>query len=595
MKRLVYLVIAVAIATMAGWYAWDLSQIASTTSVSVLLPRKTIFLAHMPDFNRTRDQWHHSDIYLLYREPAVQDFLRKPLASLSTRDTASQTLREIEQLDPKDAFFALTSIDDNSPKLAGGFRFHGSVADAERLIGKWRSKLLERNAGAKHEKRQYEGHQIDLIVASPFTLATAYDGPWFFAASDLTDLQAMLDRADRRAKDLKETLTKDDAYRTAVSHRPSDYAAYFYLQPKPLLERLAALRTAIQPSGTSKPNTFSGLEQVQSISGVTRFENGKIHDIIFLGMPNLDRGATLTRSSLTLGTKETFFYLAMRLNLGEKIDVLNRTPGIGGGVQNFFQSLSDSGVKKKDWNAAFGSEMGWLADWPASDHWPSLLLTLPVTDMAKASNILEAIMRADERAVWTQTEKDGVRYFSMQSLANLVAITPTIALSDKVFVAGSNPVWVEEAIKRSGGTSSELADSSVYKMAARLVLAPTNFFAYVDTPLLYSSLDASLRPMLLMAAVFMPALTKSVDLSKLPSPEVITKHLSPIVSSQRYDRDGYVAESIGPITLDQSVIGLAILSGISATARQKAVSALSGPGTAPLGNPKSSASPSPTP
>lgn len=595
MKRLVYLVIAVAIATMAGWYAWDLSQIASTTSVSVLLPRKTIFLAHMPDFNRTRDQWHHSDIYLLYREPAVQDFLRKPLASLSTRDTASQTLREIEQLDPKDAFFALTSIDDNSPKLAGGFRFHGSVADAERLIGKWRSKLLERNAGAKHEKRQYERHQIDLIVASPFTLATAYDGPWFFAATDLTDLKAMLDRADRRAKDLKETLTKDDAYRTAVSHRPSDYAAYFYLQPKPLLERLAALRTAIQPSGTSKPNTFSGLEQVQSISGVTRFENGKIHDIIFLGMPNLDRGATLTRSSLTLGTKETFFYLAMRLNLGEKIDVLNRTPGIGGGVQNFFQSLSDSGVTKKDWNAAFGWEMGWLADWPPSDHWPSLLLTLPVTDMAKASNILEAIMRADERAVWTQTEKDGVRYFSMQSLANLVAITPTIALSDKVFVAGSNPVWVEEAIKRSGGTSSELADSNVYKMAARLVLAPTNFFAYVDTPLLYSSLDASLRPMLLMAAVFMPALTKSVDLSKLPSPEVITKHLSPIVSSQRYDRDGYVAESIGPITLDQSVIGLAILSGISATARQKAVSALSGPGTAPLGNPKSSANPSPTP
>jgi hypothetical protein len=595
MKRLVYLVITVAIATLAGWYAWDLSQIASTTSVSVLLPRKTIFLAHMPDFNRTRDQWHHSDIYLLYREPGVQDFLRKPLASLSTRDTASQTLREIEQLDPKDAFFALTSIDDNSPKLAGGFRFHGSVADAERLIGKWRSKLLERNADAKHEKRQYERHQIDLIVASPFTLATAYDGPWFFAASDLTDLQAMLDRADRRAKDLKETLTKDDAYRTAVSHRPSDYAAYFYLQPKPLLERLAALRTAIQPSGTSKPNTFSGLEQVQSISGVTRFENGKIHDIIFLGMPNLDRGATLTRSSLNLGTKETFFYLAMRLNLGEKIDVLNRTPGIGGGVQNFFQSLSDSGVKKKDWNAAFGSEMGWLADWPASDHWPSLLLTLPVTDMAKASNILEAIMRADERAVWTQTEKDGVRYFSMQSLANLVAITPTIALSDKVFVAGSNPVWVEEAIKRSGSTSSELADSNVYKMAARLVLAPTNFFAYVDTPLLYSRLDASLRPMLLMAAVFMPALTKSVDLSKLPSPEVITKHLSPIVSSQRYDRDGYVAESIGPITLDQSVIGLAILSGISATARQKAVSALSSPGTAPLGNPKPSASPSPTP
>lgn len=595
MKRLVYLVIAVAIAALAGWYAWNLSQRASIASVSVLLPRETIFLAHMPDFNRTRDQWHHSDIYLLYREPVVQDFLRKPLANVSTHDTASQTLREIEQLDPKNVFVALTSVDDKNPKLAGGFHFRGSAADAEPTIGKWRSKLLERNAGAKHEKLQYESHEIDLIAASLFTLATAYDGPWFFAATDITDLKAMLDRADRRTKDLKETLIKDETYRTAISHRPSDYAAFFYLQPKPLLKRLAAFRAAIQPSAASKPQTFSGLEQVQSISGATRFENGKIRDLLFLGMPNLHRGVTLTRSSLTIGTKETFFYLAMLLNLGEKIDVLNRTPGIGGAVQNFFQSLFDSGVTKDDWNAAFGSEVGWLAAWPSSAQWPSLLLTVPVTDIAKAGQIVEAITRADESAIWTQTEKDGVHYFSMQSLANLIAITPTIALSNRVFVAGSNPVSVEEAVKRSGGTSSELADSDVYKMAVRLLPAPTNFFAYVDTSLLYSRLDASLRPMLLMASAFMPALTKSVDLGKLPPPEVITKHLSPIVSSQRYDRDGYVAESIGPITLDESVIGLAILSGISATARHKAVSALSGSGAPAPGNLQPSVSPSPTP
>jgi hypothetical protein len=75
--------------------------------------------------------------------------------------------------------------------------------------------------------------------------------------------------------------------------------------------------------------------------------------------------------------------------------------------------------------------------------------------------------------------------------------------------------------------------------------------------------------MLLMAAAFVPAIARSVDLGKLPSPEVITKHLSPIVSSQRYDRDGYVAESLGPITLDQAAIGLAILSGVG-TARQQA-------------------------
>jgi len=75
--------------------------------------------------------------------------------------------------------------------------------------------------------------------------------------------------------------------------------------------------------------------------------------------------------------------------------------------------------------------------------------------------------------------------------------------------------------------------------------------------------------MLLMAAAFVPAVAGSIDPAKLPPSEVITKHLSPIVSSQRYDGDGYVAESIGPITLDQLGIGIAILSSFGgAAARQ---------------------------
>jgi len=337
------------------------------------------------------------------------------------------------------------------------------------------------------------------------------------------------------------------------------------------------------------------LEQVRSISGVTRFENGKINDLLFLGMPKLEQDVALTRSSLTLGTKETFFYLSMLLNLGEKFETLNQAAGIGGIAQKILQSFFNSGITADDWKAAFGVELGSLADWPSSAHWPSLLLTLPVLDSAKAGKVVEAVARTDQGATWTQTEKDGVRYFSMQSPGSLIAITPTIALSNRILIAGFNPASVEEAVKRSGGTASELADSPTYKGAERLLPAPTNFFSYVDTALLYSRLDAALRPMLLMAAAFMPAMTKSVDLGKLPSPEVITKHLSPIVSSQRYDRDGYVAESIGPVTLDQSVIGLAIFSGIGAATRQKAGAGLAGWGASPTINPQPTLTPSPTP
>ncbi|PYJ22672.1 MAG: hypothetical protein DME92_03070, partial [Verrucomicrobia bacterium] len=233
MRRLIFLILALAAAAFAGWYYWKLSQQISSAPVSALLPRDTIFLAHMPDFNRSRDEWYRSDIYQLYRELAVQDFLRKPLGNVPTPNAfGAQTLREIGQLDPKHAFVALTSMDNNNPKFVGGFRFRASQEEAEQIINKWRSKLLEQTPAAKREKLQYQRREIELVTAAPFTLATTYDRPWFFAATDVTELKALLDRADHRAKNAEATLEKDEAYREAVSHRPSNYAAFFYLQPK---------------------------------------------------------------------------------------------------------------------------------------------------------------------------------------------------------------------------------------------------------------------------------------------------------------------------------------------------------------------------
>src|SRR6266480_2152606 len=594
MRRILFVIIALAIAAFGGWYYWNLSQRISSAPVSVLLPRDTIFLAHMPDFNRSLDDWYHCDIYQLYREPTVQDFLRKPLGNLPKTDAASQALQEIGQLDPKHAFLALTSMDSNNPKFIGGFRFRGSQQEAERIISRWRSAFSGQTPGAKREKLQYQRHEIELVTAIPFTLATTYDRPWFFAATDLAELKALLDRADHRAKNPETTLDKDEAYRVAVSHRPSNYAAFFYLQPKTFSERLAALRAAVRSTPT--PGETTMLEKMRCIAGSMRFDNGKIHDVLFLGMPKLEHETKLTRSSLSLGTKETFFYLSMLLNLGEKIDTLNQAAAFAG--TKLFQALADTGITADDWKAAFGLELGSLADWPSSAHWPSLVLTLPVIDATKAGEIVEAITRGEKDAIWTQTEKNGVRYFSMQSPASLIAVTPTIALSSRILIAGFNPVSVEEAIKRSSGTaSSDLSNSQTYKNAATSVPSPSNFFAYVDTALLYSRLDASLRPMLLLAAAFMPGITDYVDLGKLPSPEVITKHLSPIVSSQRYERNGYVAESLRPITLDQAAISLAILSSLGTAARQQGGATdfgSWGPSSFVTPQPKTS-TPSPTP
>src|SRR6184192_3735926 len=162
MKRILFLLIALAVAAIAGWYYWQFSQQLSSAPVAALLPRETIFVAQIQDFNRALDEWRHCDIYQLYREPAVQDFLRKPLSNVPKSDAMSRALQEIEQLAPKNAFLALTSIENNNPKAVGGFRFRGSREEAERIIGRWQSALVGQNSNLKREQRRYQRHEIEV-------------------------------------------------------------------------------------------------------------------------------------------------------------------------------------------------------------------------------------------------------------------------------------------------------------------------------------------------------------------------------------------------------------------------------------------------
>jgi hypothetical protein len=570
MTRLVWLLILSAIAAFAIVYGLRTVQKTSNASVTALLPRETIALAHVPDFNRTRDQWHQCDIYQLYREPAVQDFLHKPLSRVPKADSVSQTGREIEQLDLKDGFLAVTSLANEVPKIVGGFRFRGGADQAEKIVGHWRAEFFGKET-TSHETVDHQQHQIEVATAGAKVLATVYDRNWFFASNDVPELKALLDRADGRVNDQKTLLTADEPFREAMTQMPVSYSLLLYLQPKTFADKLAALRAAVGHPATPDQRTL--FEQIRSICATTRFENGKMHDVVFLGMPKQQQDEVLTRNSLAIGTQDTFFYLATLINFSKQLALF--TPGtggtfVGGLLQKIGNALAAANVAPDDWKAAFGPELGTLADWPEQMHWPSLIVTSAVKDVAGAKKIVGALIHGiDEDAFWKETDRDGVHYWSMQAGPSFVAIRPVIAVSNRVMIAGLDKTTVEAAVHRSETSPSGLAQSDRYKRAARSVPAPTNFFGYIDLGLLYTRLDATLKPMLFMSAAFMPAINDYVDVSKLPAAQIVTRHLTPIVSSQQYKGNGYVAESIGPLTLNQSGIGVGLLTGLGAMGYQR--------------------------
>ena len=591
MKRFQLVVLVSAIAAGVIWYGFYRSRHTSSLAVASLLPKETLALAHVPDFNRSRADWHRTDIYQLWKEPAVQDFLAKPRANVPTQGRIGQTVEEVSSLEMKDAFVALVSLEHSAWKMLGGFRCTGDVDEAEKIVDNWRAKLFADASDVKHETADHQGRQIRIDSGGLLNLATVRSGQWFFFANDVERLKSLLDRAEGRMKDPQTALSGDDVFLAASNHMPSNYAGIVYARVDQFVEKMipASERSA------ASPDRLAMVRQIRSFCGTSTFDGGRMRDRVFVGMPKTADLGNLTRAALPIGTKDTFLYVASLLNLTKEMELTPQLPTLGwlGGVQKITSALSASGITLEEWKSAFGAELGLLGNWPANSQWPSLFIALPVKDAANARAIVAAMTtgNADDDE-WTHQEKEGVHYFSSASRAQLFSFSPTIGISDRMLVAGADPGSVEAAIKRSATGASELAATRNFQTAERAVPTAHQAFAYVDPALIYTRIDATLRPLLIMGAAFMPAIADTVDLSKLPPADVITKHLSPIVMSQSYDRDGYVAESVGPVPLYQTIFG-AVATGSAAGAIYRRQTQGSMPSQGALIAPTASPSPSP--
>jgi hypothetical protein len=379
---------------------------------------------------------------------------------------------------------------------------------------------------------------------------------------------------------------------------PASYAVCLYLQPKALGAKLAALRASSgQPIS---PNQSGLINEMRSICATTRFDGGKMHDVFFVGMPQRATDAELTRNSIALASADTFVYVASLLNISRQFTLINPPPStgfLGTRLQRIAQGLAAAGITADQWNSVFGTEIGAVAEWRGDSHWPAALVAFPVKDFAKAKQIANILARVlDDDGAWVETDKNGAHYIATPYMAGLVPLRPTIAVSEKFMVAGLDTTSVELAIERAANGSNNLGNSAVYKRTSHAVSDPTTMFAYLDLGLLYTRLDSALRPMLMMSAAFMPSLNDYADFGKLPPAEVVAKHLTPIVSSQRYQGNGYVAESIGPITASQTGVGALVVAGLGAYAYQHSgLSSLGGSLVPPSLGPSGPRIPMPTP
>ena len=369
----------------------------------------------------------------------------------------------------------------------------------------------------------------------------------------------MLDRADRRGDKAAGALPDDEAYKIAAKHLPSEYAAMFFFQPQPLLEKL---RPVIALTGqTFASAQLAKLNEVQSVAGAFGFDDGKMRESTFVAMPRSGPEQKLAQPSLPSAGTETFFYSDALTRLARRLET--RAGWRTDEVCRRFCSRSPTHSLGKAFRR---TTCGWLlatksrfsANGRRRRAGPHFSALLPVKDGARARKIADALASVElAGATWTRSDKDGVSYYSLPAFGGFVPVAPAIAVSDRLLVFGSDASAVEKAMtKKAAAASEELAKSTKFRDAVARVPAAGVAFNYLDTQLLFERADATVRPLLLLGATIYPAWGNKFDASKLPPADAITKHLSPIVMSERYVGDGYLTESVGPITWHGATDGL---------------------------------------
>ena len=564
MKKLLALIAMALVAAAAAWIFVRVQLSNRLVTVPELLPKTTLFLVHVPDVRHARERWQASDLYQIWREPSVQSWLQKPLGRLPQNDRDGEALEEFLQLGPTHAFIALASLENNEPKLVGGFRFAETPEKAKQFIAQREAKWWPKASDARHETIVYDQHRIETLNVSHFVFARAFDNHWFFASNNLAALKALLDRVDRRREKKEPSLKDDEAFAAARKHLAGEYEGLLFVDPRPFLERLMPL---ILMAGQSLPAAqLERLRSVRRVAVALGFEHGKMRETDFVEMPRVGADKKLTRPLLATAGADTFFYSVSRMSWRDNVfsPATPAASGLSALIREFSLRLAARGISADDLRQAFGEQLEMTGAWQADAHWPTFLAALPVIDPARARKIAEAVTSVEIAGTpWTRTEKNDATIYSAQPFGGVVQFSATVAVSDKMMFLGSDTGAIEAALAKPTEPTGELERSAIFRGAATQVSSGDSAFNYVDTRLLFERANAAIRPLLIMGAAVYPALGKDVDLAKLPPPEAIANHLSPIVMSQRYESDGYVTESVGPVTFREATIGIAAVVGSS--------------------------------
>jgi hypothetical protein len=560
MKKILPLVFAFAVAAIIGAVFFVQKRFATAKlEIPSVLPAETLVLLQLPDFPGTKVAWRQTALRKIVREPDVSAYIKLLEPMLPHFEAAKRKLGEIAKIDPIQAFIAVT---DNAPTVIAGIEFAGKRSDVDVLLNELKTKMQEMAPAGRADIAMHAGHEVQMFHLKEKTFAASFHQRWFLIANSVDLLEQTLDSFVASHALGFETLASNPHFRKSVSRMPQNPDALLFVQTGSLIDRVVTL---LSVSGQKlDSDKLKELQKVQALAAAMKFEGQNIRDSIFLLKPGEKAGEPLDKPALAFSTAETRLFYTSRFEVPDKIELPDASLDVTGVLQLFkgaiFQ-LQARGITMKDIRRAFGHEIGSILAWNDGRIYPSFLTILEVRDFEEAKRLLDAAAEITVGgAVLSRREMEGGVFYSFNWIGSSWFPTPSVALSSNYAVIGLSldDIMAGLAEVSSGTGRGILSNEANFDAASASVITPTVAFAYIDAAALFGRIYRLAKTSLAAWSTLAPPSAPFLDPARLPLADSVTKHLGSIVYSQAEVENGVISESVGTVTLSQSLVAAAL-------------------------------------
>lgn len=505
------------------------------SDAAALAPAESVIFVNIPNTPRSAIRWKDTALAKIGREPEVKAFLEMPLKNLQSAPGSGEAQELIMGLKPATFFVAITKDASEHANVLFGFQFWGNKSDFDKCVGRLRSQLP--TAKPAELRETHNGAEILESIHDDRSLFSSYAGRWGFLSTNLNELKAALDRASEHGQ---HSLDQNPRFTKACSELLATPDLLVFIQPARAIDALLAAGQAL--GAESIPSQVEQLKSIEAIGATLKLDGALQRDAIFILRNNNNVAAqNLTHEAIKLSSANTTTYTDFALNFAALPAWVESMSGENPQTDAIAKPFAEAAA------ASFAPECAVMANWNEGSMSPSTLLSVPIKNADRAR---ETLMRIIPLLPGGTVQKNGsidlytipTRYGSL-----------TLAQNDRFLLAGTDATFVSKAANGPTGEKT-LLDSPPFASAQGIYESANEAFCYIDTGTVFERLYSSFVPVLRFGALMMPAIGKTVDLNKMPKAATISRHLPPIILSQKRTKDGTLIESSGPVSMSEFLL-----------------------------------------